>query len=1299
MVEWQEHPNEAVGIQHGAFRPSSGAASTLSSSPFTPPTISLPKGGGALRGIGEKFSANPATGTGSFSLPVSVSPGRSGFGPELALTYDSGAGNGIFGLGWNIGLPAIARKTDKGLPKYDDASESDVFILSGAEDLVPAFRLTDTGDVVWDGHNRPVPDAEDRGGYHIVRYRPRTEGLFARIERWTKDDDRTEVFWRAITRDNVTSFYGLDRSSRIFDPDDEAHIFSWLICESCDDKGNGIQYEYKEEDGKGVDVALPYEQHHRATACATQRYIKSIRYGNVVSRLHPEPPADWHQDWLFEAVFDYGEGHYADLPLDQGTPADEQHRFSQASRSSQGEWPVRPDPFSTYRAGFETRTYRRCHRVLMFHSIPELGAEPYLVRGLELGYADFDYTDESTTEEELQHAGSTRFASFLMSATQHGYEQTGPQVTAGAHQERYLRYLRQSMPAVTFRYSKPMIDAEIRTLDTASAANLPVGLGEEYHWVDLDAEGIAGVLTDQGGAWWYKRNKGGGRLEGVELVARRPATGLRGGRQLLDLAGDGALDLVELSGGAPGFYERTEDGDWAPHRSFSSLPNLRWDDPNLRFIDLDGDGHADVLITEQDAFTWHPSLAEEGFGPARRAVQPFEEEYGPRLVFADGTDSVFLADMSGSGLADLVRIANGEVCYWPNLGYGRFGERVLMDNAPLFDHDDQFGQQRVRLADIDGSGVTDIVYLGRDGTYVYFNQSGNRWTDALPVTHFPLGNNTSSVSTADLLGNGTSCLVWSSPLPGDAQTPLKYIDLMAGEKPHLLVEVQNNLGAETTVHYASSTHFYLADHEKGTPRITRLPFPVHVVERVETIDRVSRNRFASRYEYHHGYFDGVEREFRGFGRVDQYDTEAYELLEQGTGASAARNHEASAHVPPVLTRTWFHTGVRPDRGRISQLYAAEYYREPALTDDEAAARLLEDTQLPPQLTPDEERQACRALRGSMLRQEVYALDGSEEQGYPFGHPYMVIEENLSIRLVQPQEAHRHAVFLTHPAEAISYHYERNPADPRVMHTLTMEVNNFGQVTRSASIGYARRTLDPDLGPELPVEQRQLLATCTETMYTNALTVALTTPDGHRTPAPFQVRTYHLTGLTLPEKQVRLTLAQVKDAVADADGLDYEEPPTDGRLEKRLIEQERMRYRKDNLGGPCGWGSFNSGRCPLKLTGSLSRRDCWVGSTSAEWTGRSRTCCPNPQPCCRSMRMLQETLQQGGEGMWTWTGTAPGGSPPAGCSTARVPRPLPGRNSTMRFATSSCLTAIATPFTRPERRPKRPWHTTLTTSRQ
>src|SRR5512134_1245589 len=112
------------------------------------PSVTLPKGGGAIRGIGEKFAANPVTGTGSMTVPIATSPGRSGFGPQLNLSYDSGSGNGPFGFGWSLSLPSINRKTDKGLPRYRDPKESDTFILSGAEDLVPVYRQDPDGSWV-----------------------------------------------------------------------------------------------------------------------------------------------------------------------------------------------------------------------------------------------------------------------------------------------------------------------------------------------------------------------------------------------------------------------------------------------------------------------------------------------------------------------------------------------------------------------------------------------------------------------------------------------------------------------------------------------------------------------------------------------------------------------------------------------------------------------------------------------------------------------------------------------------------------------------------------------------------------------------------------------------------------------------------------------------------------------------------------------------------------------------------------------------------------------------------------------
>ncbi|NEP57242.1 MAG: hypothetical protein F6K31_09490 [Symploca sp. SIO2G7] len=84
---------------------------------ITTTEVFLPKGGGAIQGIGETFQANEFTGTAALSIPIPTSPCR-GFEPQLSIEYSSGSGNGTFGLGWSLAIPNISRKTSKAIPKY-----------------------------------------------------------------------------------------------------------------------------------------------------------------------------------------------------------------------------------------------------------------------------------------------------------------------------------------------------------------------------------------------------------------------------------------------------------------------------------------------------------------------------------------------------------------------------------------------------------------------------------------------------------------------------------------------------------------------------------------------------------------------------------------------------------------------------------------------------------------------------------------------------------------------------------------------------------------------------------------------------------------------------------------------------------------------------------------------------------------------------------------------------------------------------------------------------------------------------
>jgi len=404
----------------------------------------------------------------------------------LGLSYDSGAGNGVFGIGWSLSLPAITRKTEKGLPQYRDSNESDVFILSGAEDLVPVFKRNPDGSWAQDPHGNLVLDEEPRDGYVVRRYCPRIEGLFAGIERWTRIGDG-DMHWRSISRDNVTTLYGRGADSRIADPDNPSHVFSWLICYSYDDKRNAVVYEYKPEDSDDVDVfTLAHERNRTPVVRSANRYLKRIKYGNASPRRADENLTE-RTDWLFETVLDYGE-HYTEDAKGEPTTVflDDRHRS----------WTVRQGPFSSYRAGFENRTYRLCRRVLMFHHFAaELAGADCVVRATE-----FQYTEGP-------------IASFISSVTRSSFIRRAD----GS-------YVKKSLPTVDFQYSQAVLSDEVQEIDSDSLGNLPNGLdGSQYQWVDLDGEGISGVLTEQGDGWYYKANLGAGCFAPMQVITKKPS--------------------------------------------------------------------------------------------------------------------------------------------------------------------------------------------------------------------------------------------------------------------------------------------------------------------------------------------------------------------------------------------------------------------------------------------------------------------------------------------------------------------------------------------------------------------------------------------------------------------------------------------------------------------------------------------------------------------------------------------------------------------------------------------------------
>jgi RHS repeat-associated protein len=1082
------------------------------------PRVELPRGGGAIRGIGETFEANAFTGTGTLTIPVPLSPARA-LTPELELSYDSGRGNGPFGLGWALSVPDIVRRTDRGLPRYADGpkKESDTFVLAGAEDLVPLMET---------GQNGLERVSHDTDTHRVYPYRPRVESAFSRIERWVAKSDGS-VHWRVTSRDQVTSVLGETAQARVSNPARPKFVYRWLLERQYDDRGNEVHYIYKQEDLEGVQRgALPEKERLVQQPEQPQRYLKRILYGNRITA--PENV----RDFAFEVVLDYGEhGEETSTSLQVDITPEEIRP-----------WLARLDPFSSYRSRFDIRTRRLCRRILVFHRIEALSGEttlPRLVRSLDLEY------------DEQPHV------SLLTGATMRGYsydEQTG-------------HYTVESLPPVTLGYAPRTLGQRLEDVDPRDLADVGGAVGGKVRVVDLDSEGIPGLLVEGHAALYYKRAAGEGRYHFARPLPTRPTVASQGpgSVRVMDIDGSGRMSVVQRRAGLPsGFWRRDALAeDWEAFREFAEIPTIGFDDPRVHFVDLDGDGIADFLYDQGPKFLWWASRGADGWGQDYDVGIPMDENAGPQMVYNDPKRAVLFADMTGDGLLDIVGVENGSVCYWPNLGYGKFGRKITMEHAPWFEEPDQFDTRWLRVFDIDGTGPSDLVYFDGRGARVWFNEAGNGFSAPVTLSQFPAPHTMAHLEVADLLGRGTACLLWSSPLA--AEQRLRYLDLFPGGKPYLLNRVENNLGLETRVRYTSSTQFYLADRAAGKPWATRLPFPVQVIDRVEVVDHARGHRFVSTYTYHHGYFDGPEREFRGFGRVEQRDTESVEHF--GDPVLFPTGHEVvdeALHVPPVVTTMWFHTGAYLAAESLTKQYEKEYW----WGDANAPAPLA--TTLPPTgLRGDECREALRALRGKPLRTEVYAEDGSEAAD----RPYQVTEHAYALRLEQKkfpkhptklEEGRHHGIFFVHERETRSYHYERDLEDPRFVQTLVLAVDVFGNVLRSAEIAYPRRT---PTGPAADEQSAaKIVISETDWINQNGAMEAI-----YRLGTPIETRSFELTGFAAPDLQNPWTAEDLDTMVGEATVFDFEEAPAGPAPHMRRLERSQIRYWNDALTAPLPHG--------------------------------------------------------------------------------------------------------------------------------
>jgi len=920
-------------------------------------TITLPQGGGALHGIGETFSPDLHTGTGNFTVPIALPPGRNGFQPQLNLVYSTGHGNGPFGLGWGLSIPGVSRKTSRGIPRYED--ERDTFLLSGAEDLVPV--------------------AEPAGA---TRYRPRTEGLFARMEHHR---DATTDHWEVRSKDGLVSVYGTARSiqndpAAIANPENRREIFNWKLTETQDPFGNLIRYDYERDSGDTADHLWD------------QLYLKRIHYVDYTD------PQGGDEKFLVSVTFLYED---------------------------------RLDPFSEYRAGFEIRTTRRCTRIeVRTHADRER-----LVRVYRLIYLD----QRDLPLEQLPLNGSSLLSQVLVE---------------GHDGER-----RESLPPLEFGYTA--FEPTKRRYQPFNGSRPERSLGHpEFELVDLFGNGLPTVLEfNEQVRYW--RNRGDGRFDLLRTMETAPA-GVRlsdPGVQLLDANGNGRADLLVIDGLRDGYFPLTFEGQWNERGfvRYRSVPTVDLDAPDVRLLDLDGDGVTDALRTGPQ-FELYYNDPDDGWSDVE-VRQRVESDAFPNVSFED--PRVKLGDMTGDSLQDILLIHNRRVEYWPYRGYGRWGRRVTMRNSPRFEDavffpGIGFDPKRLLVGDVDGDGVADLVYVSSGHITVWINQDGNAWSDPIVIHGTPPVTDATAVRLADMLGTGTEGILWTYDFGAFPDSTYKFLDLTGAIKPYVLDRMDNHMGAVTQVSYAASTRFYLEDDARPETRWrTPLPFPVQVVARVEVIDQISHGKLTTEYRYHHGYWDGTEREFRGFGMVEQLDTETFaDYHRPGAHGPETRFEPVlEKHFsPPLLTKTWFHQGpVDEETGDWRELdWSPDYWPgDPqALGHTDAVNAFLQTL-----ADPRHRRDALRTLRGSTLRTELYALDGTIRQD----RPYTVTEQAYGLREESPPEGsdiERRRIFFPHPLAQRTTQWERGD-EPMTQFAFSDEYDAYGQSRQQVSLAVPR----------------------------------------------------------------------------------------------------------------------------------------------------------------------------------------------------------------------------------------------------
>ncbi len=511
------------------------------------------------------------------------------------------------------------------------------------------------------------------------------------------------------------------------------------------------------------------------------------------------------------------------------------------------EYESRPDALPDYRPTFRLDTAFRCKSVSM-------KTNDKFVRRYDLSYLENTYLSLLRSVTQAGDDGTSKLPPAEFTYTT--FDPTKASVIAMKGEKE------GSFPPYTILINEP--DATLNDMNADGLPDLLIAKPRN-HQVYLNM-GIGSDGTHRWGKW---TEMGDADSPDSNLASQ--------GVSLADINGDGRTDYIARQSVDTYFLWRNlGTGKWGPTETFADKSSLTFsfEDPNVRLIDINNDKHTDVMYCNDTSGETYSYFINNGGAEFSKVLT--KSGLADAMTFKQ-RPGMKLADMNGDRLQDIVLLKDGICWYWPSMGMGQWDTEQKMGNPPDSESDNEPGLsndwQNLMLTDLNGDGLTDVIYAPLHASRIVYwlNRDSIQFDGPFEVKNTPVRNSNTKVQPADMNGNSTTDILWNYPEDADihADKTWQYLELCPDEKPYLLKTVTNGIGRTITFSYTSTTQEYIRDRESD-PWPAGVPNSTTVLSSFDVEDGRG-NRYRTELHYHDGYYDGEEKEFRGFAAAEKQE--------------------------------------------------------------------------------------------------------------------------------------------------------------------------------------------------------------------------------------------------------------------------------------------------------------------------------------------------------------------------------------------------------------------------------------------